>query len=206
MLKILDLNVVAQFLLVLLSLQDCQLGTMGEQLGVQVWYLLVFCLKQLTQHIFITFKFIDISDMFLGNLNPFSLKNNNLLLQVLCHYLELLLYADMLANVRFVDLYLMLHQRQVLLRTKWSVACWGRVYTQKLRWLWLLIDQSYLHLWGFLVVFGAALAGDQALSYYWLVGDVSKGEMGHVFLLLHTQKDFNRVTYIRNQVKSAYLK
>ena len=60
--------------------------------------------------------------MFLGNLNPFSLKNNNLLLQVLRHYLELLLYADMPANVRFVDLYLMLHQRQVLLRSKRSVA------------------------------------------------------------------------------------
>ena len=143
--------------------------------------------------------------MFLGNLKPFSLKNNNLFVQVLRHYLELLFYADMLANVRFVDLYLMLHQRQVLLRSKRSLAFWGRVYTLKLRWLWMLIDQSYLHLSGFLVVFGAALAGNQALSHYWVVGDVSKGEMGHVFLLFHTQKNFNWVTYIRNQVKSAYL-
>ncbi len=143
--------------------------------------------------------------MFLGNFKPFGLKNNNLLFQVLRHYLELLLYADMLANVRFVDLYLMLHQRQVLLRSKRSVAFWGRVYTQKVRWLWLLIDQSYLHLPGFLVVFGAASAGDQALSYYWLVSYISYGEMGHVFLLFHTQKNFNGVSDNRNQVKSAYL-
>ena len=143
--------------------------------------------------------------MFLGNFNPFSLKNNNLFVQVLRHYLELLLYADMPANVRFVDLYLMLHQRQVLLRSKGSVAFWERVYTQKLRWLSLLIYQPYLHLSGFLVVFGAALAGNQALSHYWVVGDVSKGEMGHVFLLFHTQKNFYGVTDISNQVKSAYL-
>lgn len=143
--------------------------------------------------------------MFLGDLNPFSLKNNNLLFQVLRHYLELLLYADMLANVRLVDLYLMLHQRQVLLRSKRSVAFGGRFYTKKLRWLWLLIDQPYLHLSGFLIVFGAAFAGDQALSYHWQVSDISKGEMGHVFLLFYTQKNFNGVTDVRNQVTSAYL-